>query len=88
MNRRKYPRQETHVMRTFGTAFDPDRVCEYTGQPLHKFPIADNMGYWRADGFLCGVYEMTPEEKAWIDANPAQYEAERANFQAWRKKLT
>lgn len=95
-SRRKWPEQTTWVMRALGSAFHPDRVCEYTGLALHPFPIPSHpipdiwpepwaMGFWRADGLLRSVARVTPEEYAWLLANPAAYQAERAEFEAWRE---
>jgi hypothetical protein len=46
------------------------------------------MGFWRSDGVLRAVARVTPEEMAWLSANPAAYEAERAEFEAWRETFT
>jgi hypothetical protein len=81
-------------MARMGSAFNPETCCEYTGLQLWKFPLANGtgyfegvdswkMGYWRADGVLRACRHMTPEEKAWIEANPVQYQAESASFNAW-----
>lgn len=94
--RRGWPAQETWVMRGFrnrGEAFNPDAVCEYTGQALHMFPVEVGdcrpqlMGFWREDGELRGAYLATPEEKAWIEANPEAYKAEAVQFEAWLRQV-
>ena len=67
-----------------GSAFNPETCCEYTGQALWQFPAsAALIGYWRADGELRAVRLMTPEELAWIAANPVQHQAQSASFNAW-----
>lgn len=96
-SRRKWPAQETWVMRKLGSAFNPDTVCEYTGLalwmfpvphvPLHNWPEPWAMAFWRADGMLKAVCRVTPEEYAWLSANPDAYQAERAEFEAWRGNL-
>lgn len=86
--RRNWPAQTTWLMRAMGPAFNPDRVCEYTGLALYPFPMPpDLMGVFRADGTLRACCPMTPEERAWIAANPVAYQAERAEFEAWRERL-
>jgi hypothetical protein len=71
-------------MRQLGAAFDPETRCEYTGLALHQFPTGgDCMGYWRTDGHLLSVRELSPDEKAWILANRVAYNSERAEFTAW-----
>jgi hypothetical protein len=98
-SRRNWPQQTTWVMRQLGAAFHPDTVCEYTGLALWLHPIASHpipgiwpepwaMGFWRADGHLRAVCRVTPEEFAWLSANPAQYAAEHAEFEAWRSSFT
>lgn len=98
-SRRKWPEQETWVMRQLGFAFHPDRVCEYTGLALHMHPIQCGtipdvwpepwqMAFWRTDGHLRAVCRVTPEEYAWLLANPAAYQAEHARFIAWRQQFT
>jgi hypothetical protein len=92
-HRRKWPAQETHIMRRLGAAFNPDTCCEYTGLALHLFPVEVGdgqpqlMGFWRTDGELCAAYNMTPEEKAWIFQNPDAYNAERNEFEAWLREI-
>jgi hypothetical protein len=75
----------TKVTRELGPAFDPETRCEYTGRRLWQFPIsARQMGYWREDRVLIEARAMTPEEKAWIAANPQAYARECAEFETWR----
>ena len=82
-------------MRKLGDAFHPDMVDEYTGLALYMHPIRSHvipgvweipwaMGFWRADGMLKAVCQVTPEEYAWLFHNPAQYAAEHAQFEVWR----
>jgi hypothetical protein len=94
--RRKYPETQTWVMRDLrkaGIPYDVDKVCQYTGLALHMFPmeVGDGcpqfMGFWRTDGELCGCYPCTPEEKAWILANPDAYTGERIQFEAWLRQV-
>jgi len=96
MSRRKWPEQETFVMREYrraGLRYDPETVCQYTGLALHQFPleVGDGLpqliGYWRTDGELCGAYAMTEAEKAWIAANFAQYRQENARFESWLRAV-
>lgn len=70
-----------------GAAFDPEKFCRYTGKRLYLCPLespeAVRMAYWREDGNLCRVRDMSPEEKAWIDANPDLYQANQDRFGKW-----
>lgn len=82
--KRQWPEQETWVMRQLGAAFDPDTMCEYTGRALHKFPCGVGyMGYWMACGTLRACRQLTPEESAWIVANPVPYQQQQAAFRTW-----
>lgn len=79
-------------MRSLGAAFNPDTVCEYTGLALYMHPTLGpagwSMGFWRADGYLRAVDRCTPDEIAWLWANPAAYQQEHAQFMQWRASLT
>ena len=77
-------------MRKMGSAFDAEKHCAYTGRNLYLCPVETSpvrMGYWRDDGSLTRVRDCTPQEKAWIDSNPAAYSANQTAFMAWLETL-
>lgn len=77
----------TWVERQHGASFNPEKLCDYTGQSLFKHPIWDGlvwrMAYWRADGYLKRVRECLPPELGWIAANPEKVQASQTRLGAW-----
>lgn len=87
--RRKFPKQETWVMRKLGKDFNPDKVCPYTGKLIYPMPLPHDITktmFYRSDGARMGLVDSTPEEIAWIKANPEAWQKEIAEFDAWDKK--
>lgn len=87
----------TFIERKFGKDFDPETMCVYTGKALFKHPIGTpalehrpktlRMGFWREDGELMRVRDLTPAEAAWVRDEPEQFAADCKGFMKWLKKV-
>lgn len=93
MNAKDCPHGQTWVKRALGSAYDPDKVCPYTGRPLWPFPAPEGdperwtIQYWREDGHLFRVRLMTQLERDWTVANWGQVQASAGRLKAWLASL-
>lgn len=76
-------------MRKMGDAWDPERFCPYTGLPIWSHPYRQpgsgewRLMYWREDGNAMRCRDATPQETAWLDQYPAEFEKLDIAFHQW-----
>lgn len=82
------PYGDTWAKRKLGAAYDPEKHCAYTGRSIYPHPsLPGSMFYWRDDGHLYRSRAMTPEEAAWVAANPAEFARVDLSFRGWLESL-